>query len=308
MPTSFARVTSHKKPRYQLYQPGFNPSNSCWLEGTWVTVTEAEFEKRKKAHEKLYKGVRKAAEKQHYRDKGVALKNMTEAQRLAWEHFSGEATLEVRYPNGNVGSVGVNLAGRRISEVSLRWLRGHHGAKVIPKIIQPDKKVHDQTKMGIPADLLTDDKEPVDVWKLVVKQNKENFREFSKTTADMTTGKIPGAPEGMDDFMAGVAVQHLFELEQQIIRNEISKKPDPYETPEESIAEYVEHRAEMKEALGEKFEAIYNEAKATHNECERANLDNSKGLLFCFVLPKFNDDGTHEPIGPRDFPWAQKDL
>ena len=34
------------------------------------------------------------------------------------------------------------------------------------------------------------------------------------------------------------------------------------------------------------------------------NLDNSKGALFSWVLPKFHDDGTHEPWGPRDYPWA----
>jgi len=243
--------------------------------------------------------------------KRVALKNMTEAQRQAWEHFSGSRTLEVRYPNGEVGSVGVNLAGRKVAEVSLHWIRKHQ-ARVIPKIIQPNKKVFDQAKMGVPADLLSDDKEPVDFWKLVVKQNKENFREFSLTTAEMSLGKIPGmplgAPEGMPDFMGGVAVQNLFELEEQIIRNEKSKDPDWYETPEETIAEYVEHRKEMKAALGAKFEGIYETAKKVHNECARANLDNSKGHLFCFVLPKFNDDGSHEPVGPRDYPWAQKNL
>lgn len=282
--------------------------NGCWLQGGWVTVPEKEFPARKKAHEKLYRDLRKSAEGQHYRDKGVALKNMTPAQRQAYEHFSGTAVLDCRFPNGEIGKVSANLAGKKVAEVSLKWLR-EKGAKVIPKVLQPNKKVDNQARL-VPADLLSDDTEPVDVWKLIVKRNKEHSRGFAKATAEMVAGKIPGpegAPAGLSDFMAGVAVQNLLELEEQIIRHEIDKEPDVFETPAEVIAEYVEHRKEMKDSLGARFEEVYQAAKAEHNACERENLDNSEGELFCYVLPVFRDDGTHEPIGPRDFPWARKD-
>lgn len=30
----------------------------------------------------------------------------------------------------------------------------------------------------------------------------------------------------------------------------------------------------------------------------------SQGRFYTRVVPSFNDDGTHEPLGPRDFPWG----
>lgn len=303
-----SRITKHKPPRHQLYQPGFNDFNGCWLEGTWVTVPAGEYESRKKAHEKLYKGLGKQKAKQSHHGEPVPLEAMTAGQRQAWEHFSGSRTLNVRFSHGGVGLVGADMAGAKVGEKSLAWLR-EKGGKVIPKVLEPSGEIVDQTGM-VPTELLSEDAEPVHVWKLIVAQNKANAREFSKAWSKVGQEgvEVPGLGFAEpNDFMLGVAVQNLFELEKQIIQNELRKEPDWYETPEETIAEYVEHRKEMREALGEKFEEVYREAKKTHNECERANLDNSEGHLFAYVLPEFRDDGSHEPLGPRDFPWAQKD-
>ena len=51
------------------------------------------------------------------------------------------------------------------------------------------------------------------------------------------------------------------------------------------------------------FDKLLAENRASHNECERANLDSSDGSSWCFVLPKFHKDGTHEPLGEKDAPW-----
>ena len=55
-----------------------------------------------------------------------------------------------------------------------------------------------------------------------------------------------------------------------------------------------------------RFQQYYQESLESHNSCERNNLDNSKGTFYCYVLPKFNEDGTHEPWGEKDVPWGNK--
>jgi hypothetical protein len=81
-------VTKHKKPRYQLYQPGFNAGNSCWLEGEWLTVSREEFERRKITHTKMYGSFRGL--KQHHRDEPTPLDKLTVAQKQAYEFYSGD--------------------------------------------------------------------------------------------------------------------------------------------------------------------------------------------------------------------------
>ena len=70
-PKKLDRVTKHKTPRYQLYQPGFNDANSCWLGGSWVTLPKDEWKQKKVAHKKLYGNLNKNANKQHHRNKGT---------------------------------------------------------------------------------------------------------------------------------------------------------------------------------------------------------------------------------------------
>jgi len=52
--------------------------------------------------------------------------------------------------------------------------------------------------------------------------------------------------------------------------------------------------------------AIYENTKRGLNQCSRSNLDSSGGLLFCFVLPTFYPDGSHDPWGPKDVPWGRE--
>ena len=99
-PKEVSRITSHKKPRYQLYQPGFNDRNSCWLEGEWINLPEKEWLARKDDHERMYASVGKDRRKQHHRDEPTSFTQMTDAQRQAWNHYRGNDTIEGRHQNG----------------------------------------------------------------------------------------------------------------------------------------------------------------------------------------------------------------
>lgn len=70
--------------------------------------------------------------------------------------------------------------------------------------------------------------------------------------------------------------------------------------------QYTKALTAARNALKGDFDALYAECVKTHNECARSNLDNSKGRSYTYVVPAFNDDGTHAPLGPKDFPWAQE--
>jgi hypothetical protein len=80
-------------------------------------------------------------------------------------------------------------------------------------------------------------------------------------------------------------------------------------SPGDAAAERAQYAKALKKArdtLGSDFDALYAECLKEHNEGARCGLDSSNGTLFCFVLPKFNPDGTHDPVGPKDQPWNRK--
>jgi len=312
-PKDLFRVTSHQPPRFQLYQPGFNPSNSCWLNGKWLTVPKAEYEKRKAKHQRIYKGLRDAVATQHHRNKRTALKDMTEAQRQAYEFFSGEETLTVKQADG-YGLVSVEMGGTKVKPHCIEWIRAK-GWK-IPRLIVRDngEKTYDQTRgRGIPDDLIEVTKKPVDTWKEIVKQNKENQRELSRglLQSSLEEAQPPGMIMGCDfkTFALSMSMHGLLEMEEEIVRCEFNAtkgKKDRLSDLEDERAEYVKLRGDL--SKHPHFEEAYDHAKAEHNDCARANLDSSKGTLFDWVLPKFSPDGTHEPWGPKDVPWAAKDV
>lgn len=111
-----------------------------------------------------------------------------------------------------------------------------------------------------------------------------------------------GLGGGMDGFAMSMAVQSLLELERRIILAEF--RPGPVVDVEEERARYVAMRVKIESNSA--FSAAYAEGLKGHNECARANLDNSDGHMFSVVLPKFNSNGTHDPYGDRDVPWSQK--
>src|SRR5512142_2541869 len=114
-PKELARVTKHKKPLHQLYQPGFNISNSCWLDGGWITVPAQEWESRKAAHLELYKNLKKQAKSQSHRGPKKEVSALSPAEKQAYEYFSGTTILDCLI-NGRAHPVEIDLASNKITQ------------------------------------------------------------------------------------------------------------------------------------------------------------------------------------------------
>lgn len=322
LPKTPYRKTDHKTPKYQLYQVGFNPINSCWLTGAWVTVSKAEYDKRKGAVEKEYARVRKQMKTQHHRDKGTPVKNLTRAQRIAYEFFSGTLLIEAMVKRDDGADVlqpiSVETGGNAPTAHSIKWMhnRGYKALRWV-KVGPKGKPTNQLRGYKFPADLVIENtaETAVDHVTAIVSQNRKRSNEFFEanlSVLEKPATEVPGGEMmGMNfqQFSASMAVHSLIEQEETIIRGEwehsIGEDDSviPFE-PEKERALYVEMRNKLK--VIENWEEWYNQSKATHNECERENLNNSDGNLYCWVLPKFNDDGTHEPWGARDVPWNHK--
>lgn len=298
-PKELSRVTKHKRPRYQLYQPGFNSRNSCWLKGEWITLPEDEWRARKDEHERMYACIHTDAQKQHHRDGPTPPENMTPAQRQAWKSYSGNQTIEGRHANGNVGSYGADLAGDHIHTRSIAHMRKIGWKAFRCCRLYPDGEIIDQQGYGLPDDLFLDEKDAPDVTSEVVEQNR-------KASADMFDACLDPEDSPFGTFKAKMAVQYLLEAEEEIIQAEwdlARGKPDPYTNLDEARQQYASMRKKARQSLGNRFKELMARIKQSHNSCARANLDNSDGHLFAFVLPEFHDDGSHEPVGERDVPW-----
>ena len=301
-PKELARITKHKKPLHQLYQPGFNQINCCWLEGGWVTVPQGEWEARKAAHLKLYKDLGKWLKGQSHRNAGKEVADLTPAERQAYEYYSGTSTLDCLI-QGRAQPVGVELEGSRVRPKNIAFLR-KDGYKVIARVKDPDGTIKEQTDFGVPDDLMVDTGEPFDFWADIVKNNKQRSRDMFDEGLKHVNDNVEAG--SFDEFSVMMATQCLIEVEEEIIQAEhklsLGEK-DPYTDLEEEKIKY----AEMRQALEAKgLHDFYERAKQGHNECARENLDSSKGFLYDFVLPVFNLDGTHEPWGERDVPWGQE--
>jgi len=292
-PKIFANITKHNPPRYMLYQPGFNPSNSCWLTGRWTYVSKEDYERCADMQNKMYKNIKEESKKQNHRGKKIAIKNLNMAQKIAYNFYSGQTHFDC-FKNGRHTVIGVDLAGNSISEISLKWMRKNK-YKII-EIITTYGKMRKQLKgyKNIPEDVIHRCKIPIDTVRTTIDDNKqamvENFNFF--------------IAEGGALFES-MAFHSIVQLEESIIRAEWDEK---YETPKDMYddrkkdkKEYIRQRKLLKEKYGKKFDKLYKESKDSHNKCAKANLKNSGNLLYSYVLPKFNEDGTHEP-------WSEKDV
>lgn len=115
-------------------------------------------------------------------------------------------------------------------------------------------------------------------------------------------GTGTGVMIGGDDFALVLVMQGLIEREMHILHAEYPEvKPDEREF---AMNRYAEARAKVEAKVGKDFDEAYQSARQTHNGCARYNLDQFEGKLYDWVLPKFNPDGTHDPLGDRDFPWG----
>lgn len=306
-PTVCAKITKHKPSRYMFYQPGFNESNSCWLTGKWINVSKEEYDEKHELQNEMYSNLREMSKGQYYKDEGIAPKNMTPAQRQAFEFFSGTCIFECLI-NGHSSPIRVNIAGnKRIWERDIKWMR-QRGFQIIRWIKSFDKVINQVEGMEIPEDLIIDKKKPVDTVKMTIDQNKEKNRLIFKELME----QAHLMPQILDNFYISMAIQFLLDLEENIIRAEWEEKykkinrhaDDLYK---DDLENYISQRAELKEYLQDNFDSIYDRQKNEHNECERANLENHNHDIYCWVLPKFNDDGTHESWTEKDVPKPEKE-
>ena len=308
-PKEFSRVTRKKKSAHQLYQPGFNPANGCWLEGSWVTLPEAEWLEKKDAHVATYQGVFRVA--QSHRGAAVPLDQLTAWQRQAYEHYSGQVTAHVEAPNGIIARCVIDMAGSRPQTRDLAFLR-KNGYRILPRIRNGyTGEITSQVEgYDFPEDVVAFDWKSVpDPWSRIVRQNVDNERSMYLSCFGNAAAEPLDLAEGMfanfDLFSVSLGMGGLMSTEESIIRTEWERfcgKRDPYADLEGDVAFYVKLRARAKEVLKDKFDAAYAKAKASHNSCARSNLGD-RGVSFSFVLPEFRDDGSHDPWGARDVPW-----
>jgi hypothetical protein len=318
----FYRKTRHASPRHQLFQPGYNATNSCWLDGKWITVPKDEWERRRVEHDKMYRAARKDLNRQHYRDAGISPEEMTRAQRQAWEFYSGSHLLDgCHEASGTVGPVSVEFAGNSVHPKCADWLR-EEGWKIMRHVVGPDGQQRDQLDgFKVPDDLVSsrgsEPDEAVDTWKGVVEQNVANFDTHFRSMVEVLAGKAHGSLVPPPQYAAIVAFGRLIEIEELILSMEwkesVGRPRSLYSTIEKEKARYTRLRKELRDAITDgvkhgvfvqTFDELLEQYRASHNECARTNLDNSEGQLFCYVLPKFDADGSHGPWGPRDVPWA----
>lgn len=138
----------------------------------------------------------------------------------------------------------------------------------------------------------------------IVAQNIKRDQAIAQAFVSMVENEAQ--PMEVRQFSAVMAIQSLIEIEERIIRTEWYKSVgvnDSLVDPVADLADYVLLRKKASQALGSSFDEFYTKGKASHNECARANLGDH-GKLYCFVLPVFYEDGTHEPWGEKDVPWG----
>ncbi len=297
-PKSFSRVTKNRPPRHQLYVPGFNPSNGCWLDGSWMTLPEKEWKARRAAHDILFSDVRRRSASQSHRGRRRSVSSLTPAEKTAYEHFSGVMSIDCRDAQGSPQIISVRMAGKGVSEEGKKSM-GLKGLLAYEKVRDPSGKVTNQARaFSLPAELVLPVEEPFFFWRSVVAENRRRFREYALYGLEAFRKKEDHGRMGLMVF-----TQHLLQLEENIVREEHSlsagEPPDPLSTLEEDRAEY----AELRKGLEAPVLKAYRAEKKTHNECARTNLDDSDGNLFSYVLPEFSPDGTHAPWGERDVPW-----
>ena len=155
---NMARRTNHIKPRFQLYQPGFNAGNSCWVDGAWITLSEDEWEQKKEAHAAMYANLKAEQKKQYHRDPPTPVDQMTPAQKQAWQHHSGTAVITYISESGYVGPCAIGLQSDKIAESTVRWIKKHKWK--IPAVVlrSNDDEFNQQERYDIPDEIVVDQK------------------------------------------------------------------------------------------------------------------------------------------------------
>jgi hypothetical protein len=314
LPSEFFRITKGSRPRYQFYQPGFNMYNGCWLEGAWITLSKEEWESKKDTHQELYAGIKESAKKQNHRDEGVLPKDMTPAQRQAWGYYSGQSRFDC-LREGAYSPISVEMSGNIIRASSVSWMR-KNGYKIIERTRSYNRDTLQLDGYeNIPEDLIFRTETHIDTVRMTIDSNKARSAGMFEACLKETVSEEEVIANG---FMAMMAFGYLIELEESMIRSEWEKtrknsKVDPYDDYERDKETYTQARAKAQKFFGDTFQKHYESSKESHNSCARENLKNSDHKLFCYVLPKFNENGTHEPWTSEDVPdpdydpWGTKE-
>lgn len=300
IPKVFDRVS--KRNQHQLYQPGFNRRNGCWIDGNWITVYPDDWIMAAHGHAETYAEVHDQMAVQSHRNKPVAIKNLTKAQKLAWSYYSGDQDFNYVTPQGTYG-IGrcKTQRDKEILPKDIEWIRNREW-KIVRQTVDYNGKVHDILKvLLVPEDLLTPTTDPpVDVWRHIVKENRSNMDGMGRAAAKQALRE--DEDPRLRGLMAGMAITTLLEIEDEIIRDEWSfqqkGKPDRYTDRVESLQRYVALRGDLQESFGDQFQGWYDQIKETHNSCARHN--------HSWVLPKFNADGTHDPLTDENVPERER--
>jgi hypothetical protein len=116
---------------------------------------------------------------------------------------------------------------------------------------------------------------------------------------------------GPDDFMRQMVAFLAYKAAEHVLRIEDGARRNPNGDPARHAKDvdlaknqYVKALLNAKNTLGTDFDRLYEMVRQENNENSRVCLEQSNGMMYYYVVPKFNDDGTHDPLGPRDFPWA----
>ncbi len=149
---------------------------------------------------------------------------------------------------------------------------------------------------------------------LVITKNalSKAFRESEKRR-DVVYSSFLTPPAGatveMEAFGEMLACQSLLDLERAILLAELYEKNTGKPSSgdknylKRTRQSYIDLRKRCEKKLGKAFSKTYAAVKHTQNNCERTNLDNSDGSMYCVVLPEFDKQGKHKKLGPKDFPW-----
>lgn len=119
---------------------------------------------------------------------------------------------------------------------------------------------------------------------------------------------------GFEGFAAEMILQSVIQSAVHILRTEWylafhEGVEEHRERWRAELAEYLEvfsrqFRTAM-DALGAGFGDAWDVAVAEHNDCSRQNIE---GGAYAYVIPRFNEDGSHEPVGPKDGPYLAREF
>lgn len=142
----------------------------------------------------------------------------------------------------------------------------------------------------------------------IVDLHYANEDRVNEDLAAIFANPMMSAMMGGPGFAGEMVAFSVYKAAEHVLRIEDAARLYPHvptNDVERAKLQYRKALVSARKTLGPSFDAIYEACRVENNECARLNLDQSNGTMYCYVVPKFNDDGTHESPGPRDFPWNQ---